>query len=267
MGAKLAGNWRDPIGDPVTDPLGPTSGTHRAKRGGSWLNHPYNARSAERRFYYPNEKTHYFGFRVAFKKAEPAQPTTHTVDLNSSVNLEMIWVEPGTFTMGSPVTEEGRRSDETEHNVTITEGFYLGKYEVTQAQYEAVMTGNSEGLSTTPSHFSNNPNRPVERVSWDDAQVFLARLNEQQAGNLPAGWSYVLPTEAQWEYACRAGTTTAYSWGIALLQAMPIMNRTSVIRPMWVSMRPTLGAFSICMEMSLSGPRTGTRRLILPAIR
>ena len=205
--------WRDPIGDPVTDPLGPTSGTHRAKRGGSWLNHPYNARSAERRFYYPNEKTHYFGFRVAFKKAEPAQPTTHTVDLNSSVNLEMIWVEPGTFTMGSPVTEEGRRSDETEHNVTITEGFYLGMYEVTQAQYVAVMTGNSEGLSTTPSHFSNNPNRPVERVSWDDAQVFLARLNEQQAGNLPAGWSYVLPTEAQWEYACRAGTTTAYSWG------------------------------------------------------
>ena len=50
-------------------------------------------------------------------------------------------------------------------------------------------------------------------VSWDDAQVFLSRLNEQQAGNLPAGWSYVLPTESQWEYACRAGTTTAYSWG------------------------------------------------------
>ena len=53
----------------------------------------------------------------------------------------------------------------------------------------------------------------MEKVSWDDAQVFLTRLNEQQAGNLPAGWSYVLPTESQWEYACRAGTTTAYSWG------------------------------------------------------
>ena len=63
---------------------------------------------------------------------------------------------------------------------------------------------------------TNNPDRPVEKVSWDDAQVFLTRLNAQQAGNLPAGWSYVLPTESQWEYACRAGTTTAYSWGATI---------------------------------------------------
>ena len=131
----------------------------------------------------------------------------------------MIWVEPGTFTMGSPETETGRSTNETEHNVTLTKGFYLGKYEVTQAQYEAVMTGNTETdsngnvISATPSQFGGNPNRPVEMVSWDDIQVFLTRLNEQQADNLPAGWAYVLPTEAQWEYACRAGTTTAYSWG------------------------------------------------------
>ena len=97
--------------------------------------------------------------------------------------------------------------------MSLTRGFYLGKYEVTQAQYEAVMTGNTNSLSPTPSNWPNNPNRPVEKVSWNDAQVFLTRLNEQQAGNLPAGWSYVLPTESQWEYACRAGTTTAYSWG------------------------------------------------------
>ena len=77
------------------------------------------------------------------------------------------------------------------------------------------MTGNSNGLSSTPSQSSGNPNRPVENVSWDDAQVFLSRLNaaEQTAGSLPTGWSYVLPTEAQLEYACRAGTTTAYFWG------------------------------------------------------
>ena len=100
-----------------------------------------------------------------------------------------------------------------EHNVTLTNGFYLGKYEVTQAQYEAVMTGNTDGLSATPSNWSNNADRPVEKVSWDDIQKFLTRLNAQEAGNIPAGWSYVLPTEAQWEYACRAGTTTAYSWG------------------------------------------------------
>jgi formylglycine-generating enzyme required for sulfatase activity len=115
--------------------------------------------------------------------------------------------------MGSPLSELGRQTDETEHTVTLTKGFYLGKYEVTQAQYEAVMTGNTNSLSATPSEWPGNPNRPVEKVSWDDAQVFLTRLNAQQAANLPAGWSYVLPTESQWEYASRAGTTTAYSWG------------------------------------------------------
>jgi formylglycine-generating enzyme required for sulfatase activity len=139
--------------------------------------------------------------------------STHTADLNASVALEMIWVEPGTFTMGSPTSEAGRQTNETQHEVTLTQGFYLGKYEVTQAQYEAVMTGNNDGLNATPSGFGGNPNRPVVQVSWEDIQVFLTRLNEQQSGTIPAGWAYVLPTEAQWEYACRAGTTTAYSWG------------------------------------------------------
>ena len=129
------------------------------------------------------------------------------------LSLDMIWVEPGTFDMGSPTTGAGRFSDEVQHQVTLTKGFYLGKYEVTQAQYEAVMTGNVDGLSATPSNNSNKPNCPVEQVSWNDIQVFLTRLNAQQSGNIPAGWDYVLPTEAQWEYACRAGTNTAYSWG------------------------------------------------------
>ena len=138
-----------------------------------------------------------------------------TVDLNATVAMDMIWCPPGTFTMGSPVGEAGRDADEAEHNVSLTKGFYLGKYEVTQAQYEAVMTGNTNSLSTKPSEWPNNPSRPVEKVSWDDAQVFLARLNlaEQAAGRLPTGWAYFLPTESQWEYACRAGTTTMSSWG------------------------------------------------------
>ena len=97
--------------------------------------------------------------------------------------------------------------------MTLTQGFYLGKYEVTQAQYEAVMTGNSDGLSPTPSNWPNNPDRPVEKVSWADLQIFLTRLNAQQSANIPSGWAYVLPTESQWEYACRAGTTMMYSWG------------------------------------------------------
>jgi formylglycine-generating enzyme required for sulfatase activity len=120
----------------------------------------------------------------------------------------MLWVEPGTFSMG-----QSDISSALVHNVTLTKGFYLGKYEVTQAQYEAVMTGNTDSLSATPSQYGGNANRPVEKVSWADAQIFLTRLNAQQAANVPTGWSYVLPTEAEWEYACRAGTTTAYSWG------------------------------------------------------
>lgn len=153
----------------------------------------------------------------------------HLVELNSSVDLEMIWVQPGTFTMGSPVGETGRLSNETEHNVTLTKGFYLGKYELNQAQYEAVMTGNSNSLSVTPSNWSG-PNRPVENVSWDDIQIFLTRLNsnEQAAGRLPTGWSYILPAESHWEYACRAGTTTAYSWGNTITALNANYNQSGI---------------------------------------
>ncbi|MDC0369502.1 SUMF1/EgtB/PvdO family nonheme iron enzyme, partial [Opitutales bacterium] len=138
-------------------------------------------------------------------------PTSHSV---ASISMDMIFCPPGTFTMGSPTNETGRGTDETQHLVTLSHGFYLGKYEVTQAQYQAVMNGNSAGLSADPSQFKGS-NRPVEKASWEDAQIFLSQLNtiEQTAGRLPAGWKYVLPTEAQWEYACRAGSTTAYSWG------------------------------------------------------
>ena len=140
-----------------------------------------------------------------------ATPSAHTV---ASISMEMIFCPPGTFMMGSPSSESGRGGNETQHQVTLTNGFYLGKYEVTQAQYQTVMNGNSAGLSADPSQFKGS-NRPVEKASWEDAQIFLTRLNsiEQTAGRLPNGWKYVLPTEAQWEYACRAGTTTAYSWG------------------------------------------------------
>ena len=133
--------------------------------------------------------------------------------MNSTVDLEMIWAEPGTFTMGSPTSESGRNSDENSHNVTLSKGFYLGKYEVTQAQYEAVMTGVTGDLNATPSNWSGNPNRPVDSVSYEDIQVFLVRLNVLESNKTQNGWAYVLPTEAQWEYACRAGTSTRYSWG------------------------------------------------------
>ena len=134
-----------------------------------------------------------------------------------AADLKMVWVEPGTFFMGSPITETGRQAMEARHEVTLSRGFYLGVHEVTQKQYEAVMKGNTDVLSPTPSRFTGEKH-PVERVSWNDVQFFLARLNEgeRNAGRLPRGWAYVLPTEAEWEYACRAGTATVFSLGNAL---------------------------------------------------
>jgi formylglycine-generating enzyme required for sulfatase activity len=135
------------------------------------------------------------------------------VQLDSTTEIEMLKIEPGTFMMGSPTTEADRQGNEAQHRVTISKEYYLGKYEVTQAQYAAVMDGNNSGLDVNPSYFSGNPNRPVENISWNDIQVFLTRLNDQQKDILSDGWEYVLPTEAEWEYAARAGTQTAYSWG------------------------------------------------------
>jgi len=136
-----------------------------------------------------------------------------SVDLNATVAMDMLWVPAGTFTMGSPTSEAGRGTNETEHNVTLTKGFYLGKYEVTQAQYEVVTGSNPSEFNAT-----GNGNRPVEKVTWTEAVAFCTQLTtqEQNAGRLPVGWAYVLPTESQWEYACRAGTTTAYAWGATI---------------------------------------------------
>jgi len=132
----------------------------------------------------------------------------------SAANLEMIWIEPGNFVMGSAENESNRAVNEQQHDVNVTKGFYLGKYEVTQSQYEAVMTDNNESISISPSRYSD-PRRPVEKVNWAEANAFCVRLTklEQIAGRLPTGWKYSLPTESEWEYACRAGTSSSYSWG------------------------------------------------------
>jgi sulfatase modifying factor 1 len=142
---------------------------------------------------------------------EPTEPVLTAAPVEGEsfsipdINLDMLWCKPGTFMMGSP--EDRRSIDETQHEVTLTKGFYLGKYEVTQAQWEKVMGKN-------PSLFEG-ATLPVEEVDWKDATEFCKKLTqmEKAAGRLPEGWVYTLPTEAQWEYACRAGTTTAYSFG------------------------------------------------------
>jgi formylglycine-generating enzyme required for sulfatase activity len=120
----------------------------------------------------------------------------------NNLGMTFILMSAGTFTMGSPSGEPGRLSDETQHQVTLTQPFYMQQTEVTQAQWEAVMWSN-------PSYFEGCPTCPVEQVSWDDVQVFIGYLNAQGIG------TYSLPTEAQWEYAARADSTTAfYNGGI-----------------------------------------------------
>ncbi|RDH87899.1 MAG: formylglycine-generating enzyme family protein [endosymbiont of Escarpia spicata] len=118
----------------------------------------------------------------------------------SGVTQRLRWVYPGTFLMGSPETEAERSDDETQHQVTITQGYWLADTACTQRLWEAVMGGN-------PSHFKGE-DRPVERVSWQDVAGFLDRLSQQQPDpNLR------LPTESEWEYACRAGTETPFAAG------------------------------------------------------
>ena len=121
----------------------------------------------------------------------------------------MIWVEPGSFMMGSPSTETGHDPNEGPlHHVTFSRGFYLGKFEVTQEQYEAVTGSN-------PSYFSGYSNLPVEMLSQADAIAFTDQLTQlaKLTGQLQGGWKYDLPTESEWEYACRAGTSTSRYWG------------------------------------------------------
>ncbi|HTU22216.1 MAG TPA: formylglycine-generating enzyme family protein [Gemmataceae bacterium] len=121
------------------------------------------------------------------------------IALAEAVDMTFAWIPPGMFLMGSPPSERERLDDETQHTVTLTCGFYLGVHPVTQAHWQAVMGNN-------PSHFKGD-DRPVEAVSWDDCQAFCAKLGQL------TGKRFRLPTEAEWEYACRAGTTTPFFFG------------------------------------------------------
>ncbi|MCY2926365.1 MAG: formylglycine-generating enzyme family protein, partial [Planctomycetota bacterium] len=127
-------------------------------------------------------------------------PKELTLDLGNKVTMKLVLIPAGKFMMGSPETEKDRQPDEgPQHEVTISKPFYMGVYEVTQAQYEAVM-------GTNPSAFKGSEN-PVEQVSWDDAVEFCKALSAK------TGKAVRLPTEPQWEYACRAGTKTRFGFG------------------------------------------------------
>ncbi len=215
----LAGNvwewcadWYGPYaGGPQTDPTGPATGTERVFRGGSWNDFAPAQRSANRHRHAPDGRYTAVGLRLVLEAeaprpapaAAPPRPE-RTVALGNGAGMRFVEVPAGAYAMGSPEAEPGRAADEGPvRRVEIPRPFFLGKFEVTQAQWRAVMGDN-------PSTFRDRDWAdacPVERVSFHDAAQFIARLNARGAG------TFRLPTEAEWEYAARAGATTRFPWG------------------------------------------------------
>lgn len=134
----------------------------------------------------------------------------NTIEVDKELDIKMICCPAGTFVMGAPAGELGKKNNENTHNVTITKQFLISKYEITQKQYQLVM-------GTNPSHFKTSDDidenekkyNPVEQVTLDNAKAFCEKLNTEYSRLVPYGYRFDLPTEAQWEYACRAGTYTA----------------------------------------------------------
>ena len=222
---------------PLTDPRGPLKGANHVVRGGSVSVSSRNVvvEGGESEFhkdirFFPGKSSTRFGLanpvpnviglrlaKTADLKAgasltvpkpdpagvKPAPAKLEVTKVVATIEKELMLIPAGKFMMGSPMYEKGRNENEKQHEVSLTKPFYMGKYEVTQEQYESVMGNN-------PSSKTKGAKLPVTDVSWNDCQEFIKKLNTKTNGG------YRLPTEAEWEYACRAGTTTTYSYGDAI---------------------------------------------------
>jgi formylglycine-generating enzyme required for sulfatase activity len=158
-------------------------------------------------------------------KKESKQSQYFSQDLGNDITLEMVAIPGGTFTMGSPAGE-GNDYEKPQHQVTVPP-FFMGKYPITQAQWQAIAYRADlkvkQDLEPKPAYFKDRPDsdrRPVEQVSWYDAIEFCARLSKLR------GREYRLPSEAEWEYACRAGTTTAFHFGETITGDLANYNAT-----------------------------------------
>jgi formylglycine-generating enzyme required for sulfatase activity len=144
----------------------------------------------------------YFTICLLATLSSYSQEAANYTETISGVPIKMIYIKGGTFTMGSPGIEYDRGYLEAQHFVTLSD-YYIAEFEITQKQWKSVMGNN-------PSFFKDCENCPVEFVNWNEAQEFVTKLSQL------ANKTYTLPTEAQWEYACRAGTKTAFSTGSCL---------------------------------------------------
>jgi len=227
----------------IKDPKDKERSNLRVLRGGSWLDGPRSCRSAYRFDYDPAPRLDLDGFRVALRLPASQRPqqvgdlsgavplvAAAPADITNSIGMKLKLIKPGTFTMGSPKEEDGRNDNEgPQHEVEITRAFYMGAYPVTKGQFAAFAKGAPYTTETDGKGFGYNAStktfehtgkyswldlgfaqaddHPVVEVTWNDAKAFCDWLSKKE------GKSYELPTEAEWEYACRAGTTTRFWCG------------------------------------------------------
>lgn len=194
------------------DPTGPKHGTARVYRGGGWSYKGRTTRSADRFYNLPIYRSPTLGFRVALVWDESviqvANPETANSFTVQELKIDMQYVVPGSFLMGSDPDEEGHHPEEIQHEVNITKPFWMSACEISQTQWNQLMPSN-------PSSYQTDPQFPVENISYAQALAFCDALTqrEQNLGRIPLDWKFHLPSEAEWEYACRGGTQSAFGLG------------------------------------------------------